>query len=80
MRDVVSLLSEVLPQAQFVVAMILLTRTALVHLRVYMVVESALDEVRLTLAIRRLRVNGGGRKQIRRLVEEDHKRRMGRSP
>lgn len=79
MRDAISLFAEVLPAAPWAFVAVILTKTLVIHLRAYVVVETIIDDVRLSLAIRRLKANGGKRKQIRHLIEDDHKQRARRS-
>lgn len=50
-------------------------RTFLIHLRAHAIVQDVIDDIRLRLTLRRMKRFGSGDKRIRKLIEEDHRRR-----
>jgi hypothetical protein len=79
MQDPLSLLGEVLPHTPWVAALFIV-RSVLVRIRAHLFVTDLIDRARLASTIRRLLAHGASKKEIRRVIRDDHDARVGRSP
>lgn len=75
MRDLVLVLSDVAATAPWVAGGVLMLRTFLIHLRAHAIVQDVIADIRLRRTLRRMKRFGSGDKRIRKLIEDDHRRR-----